>query len=406
MSYDLRRIRNNFPILHQQVHGADLVYLDNAASTQKPRDVIQAEHDFYLNDYANVHRAVHELSHRATQAYESAREKIRTFLNAPAVEEIIFVRGTTEGINLVAASLGVDMLQAGDEILLTEMEHHSNIVPWQFLAERQGLKIRVLPMLESGVLDLDRLEELLTPRTKLFACTHMSNALGTVNAVRDLTGRMRERGILTLIDGAQSVPHMPVDVQDLGCDFFVFSGHKAYGPSGIGVLWGRRKRLEQMPPYQGGGDMILTVTFDKTVLNDLPYRFEAGTPNIAGAIGLGAAVDYLHELGMPAIQKHEQDLLEYGTAILEAIPGLRIYGTAPGKGSIFSFGLEGIHPHDVGTILDQMGIAVRTGHHCSQPVMDHFGIPATTRASLGIYNGRDDIDRLAEGILKVQEMMG
>jgi len=406
MNLDLHQIRSDFPILDQDIHGHQLVYLDSAASTQKPLQVIDRVSAFYQKDYANIHRAVHTLSQRATAAYEGARERIATYLNAPSAREIIFVRGATEGINLVAQSYGRTQFKADDEILLTRMEHHANIVPWQLLSEQMGVRLTVVPMTEAGEVDLAAFSEALSDRTRLVAITHMSNSLGTVNPVSQMSRLAHDRGIPVLVDGAQSVPHLPVDVQDLECDFFVFSGHKAYGPTGIGVLWARMEFLEKMPPYQGGGDMILSVTFEGTTYNEIPYRFEAGTPHIAGAVGLATALDYLESLGWDAIQAHESDLLHYATGKLAQVPGLRFFGTSKQKGSIISFNLDGIHPHDVGTILDREGIAVRTGHHCCQPVMDFYGIPATTRASLALYNTREDIDRLVEALDRVKELLG
>ncbi|MCL4402235.1 MAG: cysteine desulfurase [Acidobacteria bacterium] len=402
-SFNVARVREDFPILSQQVHGKPLVYLDNAATSQKPRAVIDALIQFYTEDCANIHRGVHELSERSTQAYEEARVKIKRFLNAPDARQVIFVRGTTEGINLVANGTRT---AAGDEVLVSAMEHHSNIVPWQILCERSGAKLRVIPMNDAGELLLDEYEKLLTPRTRIVALTHVSNALGTINPVRQMIQMAHRQGIPVLLDGAQAAPHLRVDVQDLDCDFYALSGHKMFGPTGIGVLYGRRALLEAMPPYQGGGDMIRTVTFEKTTYNELPYRFEAGTPNISAAIGLGAAVDYLEGIGMENIATHEHELLVHGTALLSGIKGLRIIGTAREKAGVLSFVLDGIHPHDVGTILDHEGIAVRTGHHCAQPVMDRFGVPATTRASLSFYNTCEELDALAAGIEKVKEILG
>jgi len=403
-SLDAQAIREDFPVLSQQIHGRPLVYLDNAATSQKPRAVIDAISRYYLSDNANIHRGVHQLSERATYAYEDAREKVRRFLNAAHTAEIIFVRGATEGINLVAQSYGRSRLGAGDEIVITGLEHHSNIVPWQLLCEQTGAILRVLPIDDRGELALERLDALMGSRAKLLAVSHVSNALGTVNPVKRMIALARERGIPVLVDGAQAVPHMQVDVRDLECDFYVLSGHKMFGPTGIGVLYGRKCLLETMPPYQGGGDMISSVTFDMTTYNGLPHKFEAGTPNIAGTIGLGAAIDYLNGLGMDTIAAYEHDLLRYATGALESIPGLRLIGTAKEKAGVLSFVLGGVHPHDVGTVLDGQGIAVRTGHHCAQPVMDRFSVAATTRASLAFYNTTADIDALAAGIHKVKEV--
>lgn len=403
-AWDVERIRADFPILKQKVHGKPLVYLDNAATSQKPQVVLDALRHFYITDCSNIHRGVHLLSERATAAYEEAREKVREFLNAAEAREIIFVRGTTEAINLVAYTLGRQRVQAGDEILITAMEHHSNIVPWQILCEEKGAKLSVVPINDAGELEMDQFERLLNPRLKLVAAAHVSNALGTVNPVREIVRLSHARGIPVLLDGAQAAPHLSVDVRDLDCDFYAFSGHKVYGPMGIGALYGKAGLLESMPPFHGGGDMISSVTFEKTTYNCLPYKFEGGTPNVAGVIGLGAALDYVTQLGRRQIEKYEHQLLEYGTERLASIPGLRLVGTAAKKAGVLSFVIDGIHPHDVGTILDQEGIAVRTGHHCAQPVMDRFQIPATTRASLAIYNTRQEIDALAAGIERVKEI--
>ncbi|ADJ27603.1 cysteine desulfurase [Nitrosococcus watsonii] len=404
--FEIERVRADFPVLRQEVHGKPLVYLDNAATMQKPRQVTEAIDHYYRWDNANIHRAVHQLSERATQAYEAARNKVQHFINAAQREEIVFVRGTTEAINLVAQSFGRSRLQAGDEILLSHMEHHSNIVPWQLLCEQTGAVLKVVPIDDSGELLLDEYERYLSPRTRLVAMVHASNVLGTINPAQKIIELAHARGIPVLLDGAQTVPHMPVDVQELGCDFYVFSAHKMVGPTGIGALYGRREWLEAMPPYQGGGDMILSVSFDKTLYSDLPYKFEAGTPHIAGAIGLGAAVDYLEALGMGNVAAYEQELLNYGIEILAQIPGLRFIGTAQEKVGVLSFVLEGVHPHDIGTILDHEGIAIRTGHHCAQPVMERFNIPATARASLAFYNTKAEIDVLAAGIKRVGELLG
>ncbi len=401
---DVERVRRDFPILGQQSHGHPLVFLDSAASAQKPQQVIDAMSDFYSRDYANIHRGVYELSQRATEAFEAARDKVRAFLNAGEAREIVFVRGTTEAINLVATAHGREHVGAGDEILITAMEHHSNIVPWQLLCEERGANLVVAPIDDRGALLLDEFEKCLSPRTRMVAVTHVSNALGSVNPVREITRLSHERGVPVLIDGAQAVPHGHVDVRELDCDFYAFSSHKLFGPTGIGVLYGRAELLESMPPYQGGGEMILSVSFEKSTWAEIPHKFEAGTPDIAGAVGLGAAIDYLGEVGFDRIAAHERDLLEYGTVLLGAIPGLRLIGTAADKAAVLSFVLDGVHPHDVGTILDQEGIAVRTGHHCAQPVMDRFEVPATTRASVALYNTRAELDALARAILKTQEI--
>jgi cysteine desulfurase / selenocysteine lyase len=403
---DVAKIREDFPILKSLVHGKPLVYLDNGATSQKPWAVIDAERDFYLTLNANIHRGVHDLSQRATDAFEAAREKVRRFVNARKSEEIIFVRGATEAINLVAFSYGRSKIGAGDEIIVTEMEHHSNIVPWQLLCESTGALLRVIPINDAGELMIDEYERLLSERTKLVAVTHISNALGSVVPVKRIVDLAHACGALVLVDAAQSVPHMDIDVQALDCDFLAFSGHKVYGPTGIGVLYGKEKILDAMPPYQGGGDMIRTVSFKKTTYNQLPYKFEAGTPYIAGGIGLGAAIDYLAALTMAAIADHEQDLLEYASAQALAFPGLRIIGTARDKASILSFTIEGIHPHDIGTIVDHEGVAIRTGHHCAMPVMDHFNVPATARASFALYNTREEIDALFAALRKARVMFG
>ncbi len=402
--FDVDRVREDFPALDQQVHGRPLVYLDNAATTQKPQAVLDALMRFYGEECANVHRGVHLLSERATRDYEAARSKVQRFLHAADSREIVFVRGTTEAINLVASSYGRKHVGAGDEVLITAMEHHSNIVPWQMLCEERGTKLRVAPINDAGELLLEEYEKLLGPRTRLVAVAHVSNALGTINPVRQIIDLAHRRGVPVLLDGAQAVPHLPVNVRELDCDFYAFSGHKLYGPTGIGVLYGKAHLLEEMPPYQGGGDMIRSVTFEKTIYNDLPYKFEAGTPNIAGAIGLGAAIDYLNGVGLEAAAAHEHEVLAYATEALSAVPGLRLIGTARDKAGVLSFVLKGVHPHDVGTILDREGIAVRAGHHCAQPVMQRFGIPATARASLGLYNACAEIDVLVRGIHKVREL--
>ena len=401
---DVEKVRDDFPILRQQIRGKPLVYLDSAATSQKPRAVIDAIARYYLEDNANVHRGVHLLSERATTKYEDAREKVRRFLNAKHAHEIVFVRGTTEAINLVAQSWGRTFVSAGDEIVVTEMEHHSNIVPWQLLCEEKGAALRVAPIDDDGQLRLDELDRLLGPRTRLIALAHVSNALGTVNPVRGIVEMAHARGIPVLLDGAQAVPHLAVDVQALGCDFYAFSGHKLFGPTGIGVLYARTALLDQMPPWQGGGDMISLVSFERSTWNKLPWKFEAGTPDIAGAVGLGAALDYVASIGLPAIAAHEHDLLAYATAALREVPTLRLIGTAKEKASVLSFELGQIHPHDVGTVLDREGVAIRTGHHCAQPLMRRLGVPATARASIALYNRREDIDALVLALQKAREM--
>ena len=406
MSFDALRARADFPALSQEIHGRSLVYLDSAASAHKPQQVLDAIEGLYARDYSNVHRGVHTLSVRATQAYEGARETCRRFLNAADTREVLFVRGATEGINLVAQSWGRQHVGPGDEVLITEMEHHSNIVPWQLLCAATGARLAVARMDDRGVLDLDDFAAKLTERTRLVAAVHISNALGTVNPVEEIIAQAHARGVPVLLDGAQAAPHQPVDVQALGCDFYVFSGHKVYGPTGVGVLYGRRELLEAMPPWQGGGDMIERVTFEGSTWARLPAKFEAGTPNIAGGVGLGAALDYLMAQDLAAVAAHEAELLAYGTERLQELPGLRLIGTAPHKAGVLSFVLDGAHPHDIGTILDMEGVAVRAGHHCAQPVMQHFGIPATARASLGLYNTREDIDRLISALAKVLEFFG
>jgi cysteine desulfurase/selenocysteine lyase len=380
------------------------VYLDSAATAQKPLAVIEAIRKFYEVDCANIHRGVHELSQRSTAAYEETRSKAKRFLNARAKNEVIFVRGTTEGINLVASSWGRKNVKEGDEIVISALEHHSNIVPWQMLCEEKGAKLRVIPMNDRGELLLEEYEKLLGPRTRMVAVGHISNALGTVNPVRQIVEMAHRAGALALIDGAQAAPHLKIDVQALDADFYAFSGHKVFGPTGTGILYGKARLLNAMPPYQGGGDMIKTVTFEKTTYADLPYKFEAGTPNIAGGIGLGAAFDYVTRIGLDKIAAYEHELLVYGAEVLSRIPGLRIIGTARDKAAVLSFVIDGIHPHDIGTVLDRQGIAVRTGHHCAQPVMDRFGVPATTRASLAFYNTVAEIDALAAGLAKVKEI--
>jgi cysteine desulfurase / selenocysteine lyase len=401
---DLEKIRADFPILRQKIRGKPLVYLDNAATSQKPQVVINAITRYYERDNANIHRGVHFLSEHATEEHEAARADVQQFLTAAHSREIVFVRGTTEAINLVAQSFGRTNVGPGDEVLITGMEHHSNIVPWQLLCEEKGATLRVAPINNRGELLLDEFASLLGPRTKIAAITHVSNALGTVNPVRQMISLAHERNVPVLVDGAQAVPHIQVDVQALDCDFYAFSGHKLYGPTGIGVLYGKSALLEAMPPYQGGGDMISSVTFEKTLFNKLPYKFEAGTPHIAGAIGLGAAIRYLNGLGIDKVAAHEHDLLSYAESAVSAIPGVRLVGTAKERAGVLSFVMEDIHPHDVGTILDQEGIAIRTGHHCSQPVMQRFDIPATARASFALYNTREEVDALVSGIRKVREV--
>ena len=404
--YDVEKLRADFPALHQEVHGKPLVYLDNAATTLKPRAVIEALESIYARDCANIHRGVHQLSMRATDAFEGARTKLARFINAPSRKEVIFVRGATEGINLVAQCYGRPRLTKGDEVLITHLEHHSNIVPWQMLCEQTGAKLVVVPIDDRGAVMQDAYTELLSERTKIVALAHVSNALGTVNPVREMAAAAHAVGAIVLVDGAQAAPHCAVDVKELDVDFYVLSGHKMYGPTGIGVLWGREAFLAEMPPYQGGGDMILSVSFDKTIYNELPHKFEAGTPHIAGVVGLGAAADYLTTLGLDRIAAHEHALLERATELLTAEPGVQLIGTAPGKAAVLSFRIEGVHPHDVGTILDQEGIAIRTGHHCAQPVMDRFGVAATARASFGLYNTSGEIDALLQGVRAVRKIFG
>lgn len=403
---DAARLRADFPILNQTVHGRPLVYLDNAATTQKPRQVIETLEHYYSADNANIHRGVHTLSQRATDAYEGAREKVRRFINAADLREIVFVRGATEGINLVAQSYGRNRFKAGDEILISAMEHHSNIVPWQMLCEQTGALLKVAPINDAGELILDEFHKLLSPRTKLVGMVHISNALGTINPVQEIIAAAHAVGAVVLLDGAQAVAHAAVDVRALNCDFYVFSSHKLYGPTGSGVLYGKRELLEAMPPYQGGGDMIRMVSFAKTEYNSLPYKFEAGTPHIAGGIGLGAAIDYVTAVGLDAIAQYEDHLLRYATEQALQVPGLRLIGTARDKAAILSFVLGRIHPHDIGTILDHEGVAIRTGHHCAMPVMDYFNVPATARASFALYNTRADVDRLIAALHKVNEVFG
>jgi cysteine desulfurase/selenocysteine lyase len=405
-SLDVLAVRRDFPIFDETVHGKPLVYLDNAATTQKPMAVVDRLARFYLHENANVHRGVHLLSERATDAYEAARETVARFLHAEHSREIVFVRGTTEAVNLVARSYGWTHVGPGDEVAITAMEHHSNIVPWQMLCEEKGAHLRVVPITDEGELRLDELERLLSNRTKMLAVVHVSNALGTINPVREICRVAHARGIPVLVDGAQAVAHMAVDVQSLDCDFYAFSGHKIFGPTGIGVLYGRRELLESMPPYQGGGDMISSVTFDRTLYNVVPYKFEAGTPHIAGAVGMASALEYVERVGLDRINAHEHDLLVYGTDLLSRVPGLRLTGTAADKAGILAFVLDGVHPHDIGTILDREGVAIRTGHHCCQPLMDRLGVPATARASMAFYNTREDLEVLAGALGKVREVFG
>jgi cysteine desulfurase/selenocysteine lyase len=394
---DVERLRQDFPILDQQVNGAPLAYLDNAASTQRPLAVLDAMDHYYRHDHANVHRGVHTLSHRATDRYEHSREIVRAFLNAASIREVIFTRGTTEAINLVAYTLG-QRLNPGDEILVSELEHHSNIVPWQMLCQRTGAVLRVGPITDRGEIDLEAMLALITPATRLVSVAHVSNALGTVNPVAEIIAAARQHGALTLVDGAQAAAHVPVDVRALGCDFYAFSGHKIHGPTGIGVLYGREAVLETLPPFQGGGDMIATVSFAGTTYNELPYRFEAGTPAIAEAIGLGAAIEYLGRVGLPAIAAHEEVLVDHALARLRDLPGIRFLGNPGRRVGLVSFNIDGIHPHDVGTVLDQRGVAVRAGHHCAMPLMERFGVPGTVRASFALYNTPAEVDRLVEAL--------
>jgi len=398
------RWRADFPILESEIHGKPLIYLDNAATTQKPQAVIDAEARYYREDNANVHRGVHVLSQRATDAFEAARIKVQRFINAARSDEIVFVRGTTEAINLVAQSYARPHLREGDEIVISALEHHSNIVPWQMVCQQTGAILRVIPVSDAGELDIDAYEKLLNERTKLVALAHVSNALGTINPVRAMIAKAHTHGVPVLLDGAQAIAHLPVDVQALGCDFYAFSGHKIYAPMGIGVLYGKAMLLEEMPPYQGGGDMIRTVAFEHTEYNILPYKFEAGTPNVAGAIGLGAALDYLSEIGMETIVAYEAGVLDYATRVIEDIPGMRLIGTAQDKTAILSFLLKGVHAHDIGTILDRQGIAIRAGHHCAMPLMKRFGVAATARASFALYNTQEEADALAAGLQRTVEL--
>lgn len=403
-TFDVARIREDFPILKEMINGKPLVYLDNAATSQKPQVVIDALVNYYMTENSNVHRGVHTLSQRATDSYEEARTKVQEFINAKEDKEVIFVRGTTEGINLVAQTYGRENIGPGDEIIISAMEHHSNIVPWQILCEEKGARLKVAPINDDGELLLDEYESLLSPRTKLVSIVHQSNALGTINPVEQIVELAHARGIPVLLDGAQAVAHVPIDVQKIGCDFYAFSGHKLYGPTGVGALYGRADLLNAMPPYQGGGEMIRSVTYEKTLYNVIPAKFEAGTQNIAGSVGLGAAIDYVNGVGMENIATYENELVAYGTEKLSEIEPVRLIGTARNKGSILSFVMENAHPHDVGTILDSEGVAVRTGHHCAQPLMDRYGVPATVRASLAFYNTREEIDTLVKGIDRVIEV--
>ncbi|AMN47615.1 cysteine sulfinate desulfinase [Steroidobacter denitrificans] len=405
-AFDVAALRRDFPILDQNIGGKPLVYLDNAASSQRPRAVIKAISDYYEHDHANVHRGVHALSQRATDAYEGARDTVRRFINARDVKEIIFVRGTTEAINLVAQSYARPALKPGDEILISALEHHANIVPWQFACEQTGANLKVIPIDPSGEVDFAAFEKLIGPRTRLLALAHVSNALGTAVPVEQFIAVAKRHGVPVLLDGAQAIAHAPVDVQALDCDFYCFSAHKMLGPTGVGVLYGRQQLLDAMPPWQGGGDMILTVSFEKATFNQLPWKFEAGTPNISGVIGLGAAIDYLQGIGMQAIAAYEQQLLEYASTQLQTLPGLRIIGTAAHKAAVVSFELDGIHPHDIGTILDTEGVAIRTGHHCAMPVMDFFKVPATARASMAFYNTFEEIDRLVAALKHARTLLG
>jgi cysteine desulfurase/selenocysteine lyase len=404
LPFDVDKVRADFPVLNQTINGKPLVYLDNAATSQKPQSVIDTLVKYYSTENANVHRGVHTLSQRATDDYEEARDKVKRFINADKDDEIIFVRGTTEGINLISQTYGRSCIGEGDEIIISSMEHHSNIVPWQILCQEKGATLRVIPVNDLGELVLDDYELLFTAKTKLVSIVHQSNALGTINPAKEIVDIAHGHGVPVLLDGAQAIAHMEVDVRELGCDFYAFSGHKLYGPTGIGVLYGKESILEEMPPYQAGGEMIKSVTFEETLYNVLPNKFEAGTPNIAGAIGLGAAIDYVETLGIGQIAAYESELLQYGTDRLSSIEGLKIIGTADRKGSLISFVMEGVHPHDIGTILDAEGIAIRTGHHCAQPLMDRFGVPATARASFAFYNTKEEIDVLVKGIDRVIEV--
>jgi cysteine desulfurase / selenocysteine lyase len=404
--FDVELIRRDFPVLHQQVHGKPIVYLDNAATSQKPLTVIEAERDFYLHDNANIHRGVHELSERATRKYEAVRTRLQRLISAHEPHEIVFVRGTTEALNLVANGFGRKILAAGDEVLITAMEHHSNIVPWQILRDERGIVLRVAPINDDGELIWDEFEKLLGPRTKLVSLAHVSNVLGTVNPIKRVVEAAHAHNIPVMVDGAQAAPHMQIDVQVLDCDFYTLSSHKMFGPTGVGALYGKTRWLEALPPYQGGGDMIRSVSFERTIYNALPYKFEAGTPNIGATIGLGAAIDYVNQVGLDNISGHEHELLRYATERLQEIPGLRVIGTAREKAAVVSFVVEGIHPHDIGTILDHEGIAIRTGHHCAEPLMHRFDVPATARASFAFYNSIEEVDRLVTAVEKAKELLG
>ncbi len=403
---DVEKIRNDFPILRQRIHGKPLVYLDNAATSQKPQSVIDATKRYYEMENSNIHRGVHYLSEHATQLYEQARTKVQRFINASSLKEIVFVRGTTEAINLVAQTYGRKHVNQNDEVVISGLEHHSNIVPWQLLCEERSAKLRVIPINDNGELILEEYEKLLKGKVKIVSLSHVSNALGTINPVKKMIDLAHRYGIPVLIDGAQAVPHMKVDVSDLGCDFYAFSSHKMFGPTGVGILYSKKDLLEAMPPYQGGGDMIKSVTFEKTIYNDLPFKFEAGTPNIAGGIGLGAAIDYINSVDMDVVYHHELELLHYATNTLSSIKGVHIIGTAKEKAGVVSFTIDNIHPHDIGTILDSDGIAIRTGHHCAQPIMIRFNIPATARASFAMYNTKEEIDALAKGVRHAIEVLG
>jgi cysteine desulfurase / selenocysteine lyase len=405
-SFNVTAVRRDFPILHQTINGKPLVYLDNAASSQRPQAVIDAISRYYEHDHANVHRGVHALSQRATDAYEGAREVVRRFINASDTKEVIYTRGTTEAVNLVAQSFLRPTIKAGDEILISALEHHANIVPWQLLCEQTGASLKVIPIDQRGVVDFDAFEKMIGAQTKLLALGHVSNALGTIVPVEKFIAVAKRLGVPVLLDGAQAVPHTPVDVQALGCDFYCFSSHKMLGPTGMGVLYGRKELLEKMPPWQGGGDMILSVTFEKTSFNQLPWKFEAGTPHISGAVGLAAAIEYLEAIGMERIAGYEHELLQYATERLSKLPGLRIIGTAPEKAAVISFVLDGIHPHDIGTIVDTEGVAIRTGHHCAMPVMDYFNVPATARASFSFYNTFEEVDRLVAALEHTRRVLG
>ncbi|HSN17055.1 MAG TPA: cysteine desulfurase [Gammaproteobacteria bacterium] len=404
--FDALHWRKDFPILHEKVHDKPLVYLDNAATSQKPGAVIDAVSRYYEHHNANVHRGVHKLSELATADYEGAREKVRAFINARSMKEVVYTRGTTEAINLVAQSFARPKLKPGDEILLTQMDHHSNIVPWQIVAQQTGAAVTVVPITDAGELEPGAFERMLNPNTRIAVFGHVSNALGTMNPVKQMIAAAHAHGIPVLVDGAQAVPHMTVDVQDLGCDFYAFSGHKMFAPTGIGILYGKEKLLDAMPPWQGGGEMIRIVRFDGTTWNDLPHKFEAGTPHIAGAVGLGAAVDYLTKVGMDAIHEYEHGLLDHLSSSLASVPGVRLIGTAQQRAGVQSFVMQGIHPHDLGTIVDQEGVAIRTGHHCAMPVMERFDLPATARASLAFYNTREDVDALVKALGKAREVLG